>query len=75
MRLIDIRLIKIFGLKENHLPVKEERVAKEEESISKLPMAINLPNVSLDIKEAKRIGRYRQDIETTTKDYFCYGEM
>lgn len=52
----------IFGLKDQLLD-KEESVAEDEKCFKKLFEAMDLPNASLNIKEAKTISRYKQDIK------------
>lgn len=49
--------VMIFGLEEE-LPKKEEG-----ECLKKLLDAVDLPNAIIDIKEARRIGRYRKGIK------------
>lgn len=52
----------IVGLKEVHIPGKDERTTKEEIQIRYLLEAIDITDVLSERKETKRIGRYSRDI-------------
>lgn len=52
------KLVMLFGL-EKYLPNKEERETKGE-CLKMLLNAMDMPYASLEIKEARRISRYRQ---------------
>lgn len=51
-----------FGLGEDHIPAREERVGKEKENLKKLLEAMDMPNAAIEVKKSKRSGSYHQDV-------------
>lgn len=61
-------LFRLFGLEEDHIPAKEERVVKEE--TKNVLEGIDMLIAFLEMRESKRMGRYSQDMRQPVRITF-----
>lgn len=54
--------LRIFELEEDHVPARDERLAKGKQNIRKPLVASHKPNAILEVKDSKKIGSDSHDI-------------